>query len=64
MADINMSVSIEEQEICINAMRDEKFATIYASDSIYILRNWTSYVRKVMACTLSLRILAEVRNIY
>lgn len=35
MADINMSVSIEEQEICINAMRDEKFATIYASDSIY-----------------------------
>lgn len=30
MADKNMTVSIEEQEICINAMRDEKFATIYA----------------------------------
>lgn len=38
MADINMSVSIEEQEICINAMRDEKFATIYASDSTYITK--------------------------
>lgn len=38
MADINMSISIEEQEICINAMRDEKFATIYASDSTYITK--------------------------
>lgn len=38
MADINMSVSIEEQEICINAMRDKKFATIYASDSTYITK--------------------------
>lgn len=38
MADINMSVSIEEPEICINAMRDEKFATIYASDSTYITK--------------------------
>ena len=36
MADKNMTVSIEEQEICINSMRDEKFATIYASDSTYI----------------------------
>lgn len=63
MADINMSVSIEEQEICINAMRDEKFATIYASDSTYITK-WTSYVRKALTCTLSLRIRAEVRNIY
>ena len=38
MADKNMTVSIEEQEICINAMRDEKFATIYASDSTYITK--------------------------
>ena len=38
MADINMSVSIEEQEICINAMRDEKFATLYSSDSTYITK--------------------------
>ena len=38
MADINISISIEEQEICINAMRDEKFATIYASDSTYITK--------------------------
>lgn len=33
-----MSVSVEEQEICINAMRDEKFAAIYASDSTYITK--------------------------
>ena len=38
MADKNIGVSIEEQEICINAMRDEKFATIYASDSTYITK--------------------------
>lgn len=38
MADKNMTVSIEEQEIYINAMRDEKFATIYASDSTYITK--------------------------
>ena len=38
MADKNMTVSIEEQEICINSMRDEKFATIYASDSTYITK--------------------------
>lgn len=36
--DKNMAVSIEEQEICINAMRDEKFATIYSSDSTYITK--------------------------
>ena len=29
MADKNMTVSIKEQEICINSMRDDKFATIY-----------------------------------
>lgn len=38
MADKNMTVSIEEQEICINAMRDEKFTTIYAP-ILHILRN-------------------------
>lgn len=38
MADKNMTVSIEEQEVCINMMRDEKFATIYASDSTYITK--------------------------
>ena len=53
MADINMSVSIEEQEICINAMRDEKFATIYASDSTYITKsrytiNWWRFSAQKM----------------
>ena len=38
MADKNMTVSIEEQEICINSMRDEKFETIYASASTYITK--------------------------
>lgn len=38
MADKNMTVSIEEQEICINAMRDEDFATIYTSDSTYMTK--------------------------
>ena len=38
MADKNMTVSIEEQEICINAMRDEKFAKIYDYNSKYITK--------------------------
>ena len=38
MADQQTTVSIEEQEIGITAMRDEKFATIYASDSTYITK--------------------------
>lgn len=38
MEDKNMTVSIEEQEICINAMRDEDFATIYTSDSTYMTK--------------------------
>ena len=38
MADKNMSVSIEEQEVCINMMRDEDFATIYTSDSTYMTK--------------------------
>lgn len=32
------AVSIEEQELHINASRDEKFAKIYASDSTYITK--------------------------
>lgn len=32
------SVSISEQEVCINFMRDEDFATIYASDTTYITK--------------------------
>lgn len=72
MADKNMTVSIEEQEVCINMMRDEKFATIYASDSTYItkldrlhiLLNWIDCVRKALICTLSFKILVEARNIY
>ena len=35
---IDIRVPVFEQEICINAMRDEKFATIYASDSTYITK--------------------------
>ena len=33
-----MSLSIEEQEICINAMRDEEFATAYCSDRTWITK--------------------------
>ena len=32
------SVSISEQEVCINFMRDQDFATIYTSDSTYITK--------------------------
>ena len=32
------SVSISEQEVCINFMRDEDFATIYTSDTTYMTR--------------------------
>lgn len=38
MADKNLGVSIEEQEVCINMMRDEDFATIYTSDSTYMTK--------------------------
>lgn len=31
-----MSLSINEQELCINAMRDEEFATAYCSDTTWI----------------------------
>ncbi len=33
-----MALSIEEQELCINAMRDEDFATAYCSDRTWITR--------------------------
>ena len=33
-----MSLAIEEQEVCINAMRDEDFATIYCSDRTWITK--------------------------
>ena len=35
---INNTVSISEQEVCINFMRDEKFATIYTSDTTYMTK--------------------------
>lgn len=38
MAEKYSAVSIEEQELHINASRDEKFAKIYASDSTYITK--------------------------
>ncbi|MDD4688800.1 MAG: hypothetical protein PHE51_03515 [Eubacteriales bacterium] len=33
-----MALRIEEQELCINAMRDEEFATAYCSDSMWITK--------------------------
>lgn len=33
-----MALTIEEQEVCINAMRDEDFATIYCSDTTWITK--------------------------
>ena len=33
-----MALSIEEQEFCINAMRDEDFATAYCSDRTWITK--------------------------
>lgn len=33
-----MALSVEEQEICINAMRDEDFATAYCSDRTWITK--------------------------
>lgn len=33
-----MALSIEEQEICINASRDEEIATIYCSDKTWITK--------------------------
>lgn len=38
-----MALSIQEQEICINAMRDEEFATIYCSD-----RTWMTKMDKLV----------------
>lgn len=33
-----MALSIEEQELCINAMRDEEFATAYCSDRTWMTK--------------------------
>ena len=33
-----MALGIEEQEICINAMRHEDFATAYCSDRTWITK--------------------------
>ena len=35
---VRLSLSINEQELCINAMRDEEFATAYCSDTTWITR--------------------------
>lgn len=35
---LSNSVSIYEQEVCINFMRDEDFATIYTSDTTYMTK--------------------------
>lgn len=34
----SVSISISEQEVCINFMRDEDFATIYTSDTTYMTK--------------------------
>lgn len=33
-----MSLSLSEQEICINAVRDEEFATAYCSDITWVTK--------------------------
>ena len=33
-----MALTMEEQELCINAMRDEEFATAYCSDRTWITK--------------------------
>ena len=33
-----MSLSLSEQELCINAVRDEEFATAYCSDNTWITK--------------------------
>lgn len=35
---LSNSVSVSEQEVCINFMRDEDFATIYTSDTTYMTK--------------------------
>ena len=37
-------LGIEEQELCINAMRNEEFATVYCSD-----RTWITKLDKLVA---------------
>ena len=35
---LSNSVTISEQEVCINFMRDEDYATIYTSDTTYMTK--------------------------
>lgn len=35
---LSNQVSISEQEVCINFMRNENFATIYVSDTTYMTK--------------------------
>ena len=35
---LSNSVSVSEQEVCINFMRDEDYATIYTSDTTYMTK--------------------------
>ena len=35
---LSNSVSLSEQEVCINFMRDEDYATIYTSDTTYMTK--------------------------
>ena len=35
---LSNSVSLSEQEVCINFLRDEDFATIYTSDTTYMTK--------------------------
>ena len=35
---LSNSVSVTEQEVCINFMRDEDYATIYTSDTTYMTK--------------------------
>ena len=35
---LSNSVSIAEQEVCINFMRDDDFATVYTSDTTYMTK--------------------------
>ena len=53
-----MALSIEEQELCINATRDEDFATAYCSD-----RTWITKFDKLVEKSPNLfEVVAETEN--
>ena len=53
-----MALGIEEQELCINAMRDEEFATAYCSD-----RTWITKFDKLVEKSPDLfKVIAETDN--